>query len=116
VKKGGTVAADAFYGGPVARAERKKGRGGGVRCHVEGKMGKRERASGTVGDSSMAGISSRPTDAGSAIAARQGRATGRERRGRERLTGGTGRRRGPVGSAWVREGMRESEAAAASGR
>jgi hypothetical protein len=56
-KKGGTTVADTFYAGPVARAKRKKGRGFGVRCCVEGKTGKRERAPGAVGDSSAAGIS-----------------------------------------------------------
>jgi hypothetical protein len=62
-------AAGAFYGGPVARAERKKGAGGsGVRHHVKGKTGKRERVLGAVGDSSGGCISPRP--AGGVVAAR----------------------------------------------
>jgi hypothetical protein len=38
-EKGGTVAADTFYGDPVARAERKKGRMSGVWHRMEGKNG-----------------------------------------------------------------------------
>jgi hypothetical protein len=106
-KKGVIAVVDAFYGCSVARAERKTGRGSGVRRHVEGKMGKRERAPGAAGDSSAPDISTR-----------QGRAARRERRGRERLTSGTRRHRGLVGGGWVQKGVRGSEAAttAASGR
>jgi hypothetical protein len=57
--------------------------------------GKRKGASGAAGDSS-----------GGGVVAQQTRAAGRER-----LTGGTGRQRGAVGSFWVREGVRESGAA-----
>jgi hypothetical protein len=57
-----------------------------------------------------AGIGPRPMGAGGAVAVQLGRAAGHERRGRERLTGGTGRRQGPVGSDWVREGVSGSGA------
>jgi hypothetical protein len=49
-RKRGTTVADAFYGGPVARAERKKGWGSGVWRRVEGKMGQREGGPGAAGN------------------------------------------------------------------
>jgi hypothetical protein len=49
-EKGGTAAGSAFYGGPVARAERKKGRGIWGSTPRGGENGEeRERASGATG-------------------------------------------------------------------
>jgi hypothetical protein len=104
---------DAFYGGLVVRAERKGGRGFGVRCRMEGKMGKREGGPGTAGgDSSAAGIGPQPAGLWHDRGGRRG--TGDPTHAR--LTDGAERRRGLVGSGWVREGVRRSEAVAASGR
>jgi hypothetical protein len=59
----------AFYGGPVARAERKKGAGGsGVRRRLEGKTEKREHPPGTAGDSSGGRYRPRPAGTGGAVA------------------------------------------------
>jgi hypothetical protein len=60
----------------MARAERKKGAGGpGVRCRMEGKMGKREGGPGAARDSLAAGISPRSAVMGGM--ARPCRAAGR---------------------------------------
>jgi hypothetical protein len=75
-------------------ATERKGRGSGVpgsTLHGGREAGKREGAPSTAG-------------VGGGIVARQRRATGHGRRWCERLTGGTGRQRGPVGSGWVWEG------------
>jgi hypothetical protein len=58
-QKRGTTTVDAFYGGPMARAKRKKAGDPGVRRRVQGKMGKREGV-GAAWDSSAAGIGPRP--------------------------------------------------------
>jgi hypothetical protein len=104
-KKGVIAVVDAFYGCSVARAERKTGRGSGVQRHVEGKMGKREGPQAWRGTARVPSIIPRLAGTGGAVAARQGRAAGRER-----LRGGTERHWGPVGSDWVWEGVRGSKA------
>jgi hypothetical protein len=58
--------------------------------HVEVKTGKREGARAWRGTTHVVGIGPRPVGAGGANVARQRRAAGCERRGRKRLTGGTG--------------------------
>jgi hypothetical protein len=98
-RKEGRVAANAFYGGSVVRAERKGAQGSGVSATWRAGTGKREGASGTARITRVARIGPRPAGVGDAVAARQGRVVARERRWRERLSGGTGRRRGPVGSS-----------------
>jgi hypothetical protein len=90
--------------------ERKGGRGSEGRRRVEGKWGRDGGPRARRGIARVTGISPRPAGTGGAIAARQGRATGRERRWHERLIGGIGRHRGPVGSGWVQEGVRGSRA------
>jgi hypothetical protein len=94
------MAAGAFYGGPVARAKRKKA--GGVPGFGAAWRGKWGREGGGP-------------DAGSGAVARPEQAAGHgesgtcaaDRRGRAKS--------GPCGSGWVWEGVRGSEAVAASG-
>jgi hypothetical protein len=73
VERGNGMMVDAFYGGLVVRAERKGGRGFGVRCRMEGKMGKREGGPGHGRGGQLSGRHRPP--AGGAVA-RQGRAAG----------------------------------------
>jgi hypothetical protein len=115
-KRANGTAADAFYGGSVVRVERKGGRG--VRGSAPHGGGKGEERGGPDHDGGGGGAWRPPS-------ALDWRAVGlrRDRGGqrgmgdpsRARLTDGAGRRRGPVGSGGVREGVRGSEAVVASG-
>jgi hypothetical protein len=102
-KKGVIAVVDAFYGCSVARAERKTGRGSGVRRHVEGKMGKRERAPGAARDSSAPDIGHATGEGGEARATRTRAADKRDQAtsgpgGRRLGAGGSERERGSDGS------------------
>jgi hypothetical protein len=97
-QKRGTAAVDAFYGGPVARAKRKKAGDPGVRRRMQGKMGKREGA-GMARDSSAASIGRRGCVATGA--------SGGARRVRRVRSGPMGP--GKVGARWQRLGAGGSE-------
>jgi hypothetical protein len=111
----GVVEERARHSGVDEGDEAKKGNGGGRRllwrpegaAQREGADGVRglaprggengeERGGGQRGTARAAGIGPRLVGVGGAIAARQRREAGCERRGRERLSCGTGRRRRPV--------------------
>jgi hypothetical protein len=91
-EKGGEVGGrQLLFSAPVAWAERKKGAGGSQGSTPRGGENGEERGGpGAARDSSAAGIGPRLAGVGDAVAARKGRAAGRERCGRERLTGGAG--------------------------
>jgi hypothetical protein len=101
--------------------EAEEGWGSGVRRRVEGKTeegsGVRRRGSARHGHGGSGLLRQRRAAYASRVRrARAANMGGRQRarRGTTRLTGGTGRHRGLVGSGWVREGVRGSETAAAS--
>jgi hypothetical protein len=85
------TAADAFECARARDRGEKRGSGGGHR--VEGGNGEKEGAR-------AAGIGARPMGAGGGVAARQWRAVGRARRGRDWLMGGTG----DSGARWAAAG------------
>jgi hypothetical protein len=98
-----------------AGGEKRGQAGSGVRRRTEGKWG-RERGPGHGGGGGQPGGRRRPLDDGCGQWGYGATGTGASDPVRARLTDGARRRRGAVASGWVREGVRGSEAAAASGR
>jgi hypothetical protein len=112
-QKDGRAAAEAFYGGSVARAEKKGGKGGPGSAPRGGRE-QEERGGLRCGGDSLGGWHRPP--AGGAMA-RHGRATGRGAtlaRAADRWDRATAASLG--GRRWGAEGRGGSEAAASSGR